>query len=158
MGGDSHASFSQDARDAGVLLSPLLVAASLTCMGFENRQRTLTSISLYGSSPWIITPPSLGQTGTLSGKVMESSVPRSAGGKTSTYPGPSVSKSSFLSRLCSAGTVGGLIPGREAPMLGDWKGLPGRSWRLGPDPAEGVGNPLVMPSMVSDGSSGTKGV
>ena len=110
VGGNRHASFSQNARDAGVL-SPLLVAASLTCMGFGNRQRTFTSISLYGSSPWIITPPSLGQTGTLSGRVMESSVPRSAGGKASTYPGPSVSKSSFLSRLCSAGTVGGLIPG-----------------------------------------------
>lgn len=33
-----------------------------------------------------------------------------------------------------------------------------RSLRLGPDSAEGVGNPSVMPRMVSNGGSRTKAV
>lgn len=51
----SQASFSEDVKDAGILLSPLLVAASLSCTGSESRQRTFTFIILYEFPSWIIT-------------------------------------------------------------------------------------------------------
>lgn len=65
----NHAHLSQDAGGVGILLSPLFVAASLACVGFESRQRTFPVITFYGFSPWIIALPSPGQTGTPAGSV-----------------------------------------------------------------------------------------
>lgn len=111
---------SQDAGDVGILLSPLFVAASLACMGFESRQRTFPVITLYGFSPWIIALPSPGQTGTPAGSVRSPMCHSQQRAKPLT---PGLLRQIQLPFLIMFfGDSGRADPGggKEVPMPGDW--------------------------------------